>query len=169
MLHIYCGDGKGKTTAALGLALRAAGNNMKVHIVQFLKGCETSELNTLKGVDNVTVSRLEKDCGFTFCMTDEEKCEVTHCHNELLLKAKSLLNDIDILILDEFNAAYECNLLDRSLAESIIFENKDNKEIVLTGRNPDEKFTDKADYISEINCIKHPYQKGIDARKGIEY
>ena len=169
MLHIYCGNGKGKTTAALGLALRASGNNMKVHIVQLLKGSETSELSALKNLNGVTVRRLERDFGFTFCMTDDEKKEVTRLHNELLLEAKRLSNEVDLLIIDEFNGAYECNLLDRELADSLILERPENLEMVITGYNPDEKFLKVADYISEIKCVKHPYEKGINARKGIEY
>ncbi len=169
MLHIYCGNGKGKTTAALGLALRASGNNMRVHIVQLLKGAETSELNALKNIDKVTVSRLERDFGFTFCMTDEEKNEVTRLHNELLLEAKKLSGEVDLLIIDEFNGAYECNLLDKELADSLILDRPEGLEMVITGYNPDKKFLEVADYVSEIKCVKHPYDKGVNARKGIEY
>jgi len=169
MLHIYCGDGKGKTTAALGLALRASGNNMRVHIVQFLKGSETSELSALKGLNGVTVSRLERDFGFSITMTDEEKCTVCDLHNKLLTEAKELSQMVDLLILDEFNSAYECELFDKELASSVVLDAPESLEVVITGRNPDKKFIKKADYISEIQCVKHPYDKGITARKGIEY
>ena len=102
-------------------------------------------------------------------MTDEEKKEVTRLHNELLLEAKRLSSEVDLLIIDEFNGAYECGLLDKKLADSLIFERPENLEMVITGYNPDEKFLKVADYVSEIKCVKHPYEKGINARKGIEY
>lgn len=170
LIHIYCGDGKGKTTAALGLALRAAGSGMKVHIVQLLKGSHSSELVALDEVSGITVSYPERDFGFVFAMSDDERKALTECHNRLLLKAYELIcsGSADMLILDEFNAAYELNVLDRALAERIVFEKPGHTELVLTGRNPDERFLRLADYVSEIQCRKHPYEKGIAARNGIE-
>ena len=171
LIHIYCGDGKGKTTAAFGLALRAAGSGMRVHIVQLLKGNETSERNSLKFVPGITVSRCDRHYGFTSKMSDENKRELTECHNRLLKEAQELAENgsIDMLIIDEFNAAYEYNLLDRELAERIFFEKPEITELVLTGRNPAEKFIENADYVSEIKALKHPYRNGVRARKGIEF
>ena len=103
-------------------------------------------------------------------MNDEEKAEVTRCHNELINEAKKLLSEgLDVLILDEFNAAYKLGLIDREIAADMILSCRDSAEIILTGREPDKIFTDAADYISEITPVKHPYEKGISARKGIEY
>lgn len=171
LIHIYCGDGKGKTTAALGLALRAAGAGKRVHIVQLLKGNPTSELNSLALLPNITVDRPEKDFGFTFNMTDEQKAELTGIHNRLLSFAFDKMNcdDTDMLIIDEFFAAYNKNFLDREITDRIVFEKAFDCELVLTGREPDRKFIDAADYVSEIKSVKHPYEKGISARKGIEY
>lgn len=171
MIHIYCGDGKGKTTAALGLALRAVGSGMRVHIVQLLKGSDTSELHSLQLLSGITISRCDKNYGFTFNMSDDNKKELTACHNRLLLQAEKLCSSgcIDMLIIDEFNAAFEYGLLDRELAERIVFEKPKDLELVLTGRNPDEKFIRQADYISDIKSVKHPYKNGIKARKGIEF
>lgn len=171
MLHIYCGDGKGKTTAALGLAVRAAGSGMRVFFIQFLKGSPTSELNSLDKLENITVLRCDRDYGFTFTMNDEEKAAITNCHNELLKQALSLVEsgDADMIILDEFNAAYECGLLDKRLADNLVLNHWEKAELVLTGRNPQEKFIEAADYVSEILAVKHPYEKGADARAGIEY
>lgn len=171
LIHIYCGDGKGKTTSALGLSLRAVGSGMRVHIVQFLKGSETSELNVLNKIENLTIQRCNKDYGFTFSMSQEDKIQLIDCHNSMLLDTEKLVlsNSIDMLILDEFNSAYNKNLLDRNIADRLVFNKPDNLELILTGRNPQDKFIKIADYVSEIIAIKHPYQKGISARKGIEY
>ena len=95
MMHIYCGDGKGKTTAALGLALRAAGNGMRVHFVQFLKGSATSELASLARIPEITVLRCDRDYGFTFRMTDAEKAALTRCHNAMLRQVQSRLPETD--------------------------------------------------------------------------
>ena len=171
MLQIYCGDGKGKTTAALGLALRCAGSGKKVHIMQFMKGNISSEIYALRQIDNITVQRCDKNYGFTKTMTSADKTGITACHNEMLSRAQSLIAEhkADMLILDEFNNAFHYGLLDKSLAEKVILSASLSAEIVLTGRNPDPKFLEKADYISEIHCIKHPFGRGITARKGIEF
>ncbi|MGN1106524.1 MAG: cob(I)yrinic acid a,c-diamide adenosyltransferase [Huintestinicola sp.] len=171
LIHIYCGDGKGKTTAALGLALRAAGAGKRVHIVQLLKGNPTSELNSLSLLPNITVDRPEKNFGFTFNMTDEQRAELTDIHNRLLANAfdKMSCSEIDMLIIDEFFAAYNKDLLEREIADRIVFEKAYECELILTGREPNGRFIDAADYVSEIKCVKHPYEKGISARKGIEY
>ncbi|MGN0638999.1 MAG: cob(I)yrinic acid a,c-diamide adenosyltransferase [Huintestinicola sp.] len=171
LIHIYCGEGKGKTTAALGLALRAAGAGKRVHLVQLLKGNPTSELNSLELLPGITVDRPEKAFGFTFNMTEEQKSELTGIHNRLLISAFEKMNcgDTDMLIIDEFFAAYNKGLLDRQIADRIVFEKASSCELVLTGRGPDRKFIDTADYVSEIKCVMHPYEQGVSARKGIEY
>lgn len=171
LIHIYCGDGQGKTTAALGLALRASGSGMKVHIVQLLKGSPTSELISLAQISNISVARCQKDYGFTFNISDENKKQLISEHNKLLLDAVNLMDDgkTDMLIIDEFNAAYEYDLMDREIGDRIVMNKPESVELVLTGRNPAEKFIEAADYVSQINCIKHPYESGITARKGIEF
>ena len=167
MMHIYCGDGKGKTTAALGLALRAAGSGMRVLFVQFLKGSQTSELTSLARIPQITVLRCDRDYGFTFRMTQEEKAALTRCHNHMLAQIRAQLSDIGLLVLDEFCAAYNQNLMDCNAAEQLIADCK--AELVLTGRDPAKKFLELADYVSEIRAVKHPYTNGTAARKGIEY
>lgn len=167
LLHIYCGDGKGKTTASLGLAIRAAGTGMKVCFVQFMKGRDTAELASLKQIPNISVKRCDKAYGFVKNMSVRDKEEITVCHNELLKYAFS--GGFDLVVLDEFNSAYGYSLMDKSLAEKLILDGKEKSEIALTGRNPAEIFFENADYVSEICCVKHPYEKGIAARKGIEY
>lgn len=170
-LHIYCGEGKGKTTAALGLALRAAGAGKNIRIIQLLKGTYTSELDALRLIPNITVTRCDKNYGFTGKMTEADKAEITVCHNKLLSEGYALVRSgaVDMLIIDEFNAAYEYNLLDRRSAEEFLSCREFPAEIVITGRNPAEVFLNIADYISEIKCVNHPFGKGISARKGIEF
>ena len=171
MIHIYCGDGKGKTTAALGLAVRAAGSGMRVQIMQFLKGSDTSELASLAKIPEITVRRCDRNYGFTFRMTDEDKAAITRCHDAMLTDAAELLRSgsVQMLILDEFCAAYNTGLLNRKLAETLVQTCPDGTELILTGRDPAEVFLAQADYVSEIHAVKHPYQKGIAARRGIEY
>lgn len=170
-LHIYCGDGKGKTTAALGLAMRAAGAGMRVHIIQLLKGADTSELETLSAVPAITISRCEKDFGFIWNMTDKDKAEITEAHNEMLAEGYRLVKSkkVDMLIIDEFNLAYSHKLLNTADAEKFLTDKTYSAEIVITGRDPAEAFIEAADYVSEIKCVKHPYENGVPARKGIEF
>ena len=170
MKQLYYGIVKGKTTAALGLALRAAGSGMNVHIVQFLKGSETGELHALERLENITVSRPDKNYGFTFSMTEKTRSEITEIHNKLLKNAVELIKSkkIQVLILDEITDAYNLGLIDINAVDSFISGNSE-AEIIMTGHSPEQIFIDSSDYVSEINAIKHPYEKGITARKGIEY
>ncbi len=171
LIHIYCGSGKGKTTAAVGLSVRAAGAGKKIHIVQFLKGNNSSELEILLRIPGISVGKPRVNYGFTSKMSEDDKEKLTLCHNRILSEAyeKMLGGEIDMLVLDEFFAAYNKNLLDKVLAEKTVFEKTRECELVLTGREPPEKFILAADYVSEISAVKHPYEKGIKARKGIEY
>ena len=103
LLHIYCGDGKGKTTAAIGLAVRAAGAGMRVHIIQLLKGSDSAEISVLRSIPNITLERCDRNYGFVWDMTDEDKKGITECHDALLEKGYSLARSgkIDMLILPE--------------------------------------------------------------------
>jgi cob(I)alamin adenosyltransferase len=170
LIHVYCGDGKGKTTAALGLALRAAGSGMKVVILQFLKGRPVNELESLKLIPGITVLRNSKDFGFYNTMTDQDKADITRMHNENLKKALDLVQKeaYGLLILDEISAAYNHGLVGKEIIDDLIENKSEELELVLTGRDPAPLFLEKADYISEIKKIKHPYDKNIGARKGIE-
>lgn len=170
-LHIYCGDGKGKTTAAMGLAVRAAGAGMRVHIIQLLKGSGTAELSVMRSIPGITLERCDRNYGFVWNMSDEDKANITKCHDMLLEKGYALARsgEIDMLIIDEFNAAYRHGLLDRSSAEKFLTEKPGSTELIITGREPAEIFVNAADYVSEIKCVKHPYTKGINARRGIEF
>ncbi|MBQ3841768.1 MAG: cob(I)yrinic acid a,c-diamide adenosyltransferase [Ruminiclostridium sp.] len=167
MLQIYCGEGKGKTTASLGLALRMAGAGMKVAFVQFMKGGDTAELASLSLIDNIDVMRCDRNYGFYSTLSDSDKAKLSACHNDLLDRAFGGTHDA--VILDELNFAYGHGLMDCEKAKSLILGRKNDIEIVITGRSPADVFVDAADYISEIKCIRHPYKNGVTARKGIEY
>lgn len=171
LLHIYCGDGKGKTTAAIGLAIRAVGAGMRVHMIQLLKGSDSAEIEVLRGIPGITLERCDRNYGFVWNMTDDDKRDITECHSQLLEKGYSLVRsgETDMLIIDEFNAAYRHELLDREEAKKFLTEKPGNAELIITGRDPAQVFLDSADYVSEIKCVKHPYSRGINARRGIEF
>ena len=171
MLHVYCGDGKGKTTCALGLALRAAGAGMNVVIVQFLKGSHTSELESIKLIPNIKILRNQKDYGFVNNMTAEQLEQIKAEHNANLDKTLQLVdeNKCDMLILDEVTYAYSMDIADKNKIDQLIKNRKNDIEMVVTGRDPDKFFIENADYITEMKCVKHPFEKGISARKGIEF
>lgn len=167
MIHIYCGDGKGKTTSATGLAVRSAGAGMKVYFARLMKGNFSSELKILESVPEITVRSCDRNYGFYKNMSQSDKAMITECHNKMLSDA--FASGADVIILDEFFSAYNYALLDTVLADSLIMNNNPNTELVLTGRNPSGIFMDIADYISEIKAVRHPYSRGIKARRGIEY
>lgn len=171
MIHIYCGNGKGKTTAAIGLAIRAAGNNMNVLFYRFLKNDHSSELNILKQISTIQVIPCKKDFGFYSKMTEEIKKEARKWYNYLL---DTIIQDIDLsnyqmLVLDEIIIASHYQLVDEIKLLTFLKTEQNNLEIILTGRNPSASLLDVADYISCIENKKHPYEKGVPARKGIEF
>ncbi len=171
LIHLYCGDGKGKTTCALGLALRAAGAGLKVIIIQFLKGSDTSELYILKNIPNICIMRNDKDFGFVKSMTPVQLEQIKFMHNNNLNEALNCVDsgECDLLILDELTYVYDMKLIDIEKINQLIKNKPENLELVITGRNPNNIFIDNADYITEMKAIRHPFDKGIHARKGIEY
>jgi cob(I)alamin adenosyltransferase len=171
VLHIYYGSGKGKTTAAVGLTVRANGSGLKTAFFQFLKNGSSSEIKVLEKLENNTVFCCKECTKFTFQMNSEEKQMVTTVHTDMLKKAMELIETekAQLVVLDEFLDAYSKKLIDTTLAESFIRSFSDRAEIVITGREPTELFMEAADYVTEMTAVKHPYQRGITARKGIEY
>lgn len=170
LTHIYCGDGKGKTTAAMGLALRAVGSGFKVVIVQFLKDGKSSEISVLNSFSNVKIIVNTELTGFTFQMSSEQKADCKTFHNSQFLQAIELCNsgECDLLILDESIGAINSDVLDANLVLNFLRDRSKQIEVVLTGRNPQQELVDIADYVSEIVKIKHPFDNGIGARIGIE-
>ena len=171
LIHIYTGDGKGKTTAALGLSLRAAGHGLRVVIVQFLKGRDTGEIHALEQLPNVTVLRLKESLGFFSSVSEDIKLTMIQMHDELLSEAKRLAEEglCDVLVLDEICAAYRYGALDKAIADEIVLNKPPELELVLTGRDAPEHWMEAADYVSEVVMRRHPYKRGIAARKGIEF
>lgn len=166
LVHLYCGDGKGKTTAAMGLALRALGQGMQVVVVQFLKNGTSGELEPLKKLGAAVYSG-QPGAKFTFQMNAEEKAQVTKENNARL--AEALQQPCDLLILDEICAARNSGMVDEALAKQAVLERPWHREVVLTGRNPEAWMVEAADYITEMQPRRHPYEQGIPARKGIEF
>ena len=171
LVHVYHGDGKGKTTAAIGLCVRAAGNGMRVIFSQFMKGQKTGELAILKSLPEVKVLRSDRDFPFYRKMTDEDKLEITKIHNEILKEILEAVKkeEVELVVLDEITYPYAWGLLQKELFEELLSLAKGKVEVVMTGRNPDPCMLEAADYITEVKCIRHPYEKGIGARKGVEY
>ena len=166
LVHLYCGDGKGKTTAAMGLALRALGQGMQVVVVQFLKNGTSGELEPLKKLGAAVYSG-QPGAKFTFHMNAEEKAQATKENNARL--AEALQQPCDLLILDEICAARNSGMVDEALAKQAVLERPQHREVVLTGRNPEAWMVEAADYITEMQPRRHPYEQGIPARKGIEF
>lgn len=171
LVHIYCGDGKGKTTAATGLAVRAAGSGMKVLFVRFLKNENSGELAVLDQIPKIDVIHLHQDFGFVFQMTEEEKLEAKRVYSNLWKEAvkRAAEEDYDMLVVDEFMAAYHYEFIEHDDALSFLKNRPEKLEVVLTGRDPAPEIQELADYISEIRKIKHPFEQGIPARRGIEF
>lgn len=168
---MYYGDGKGKTTAAAGLAIRAAGCGRDVIFSRFMKGNESGEIAAMKQMTGIKILENSENYGFYGQMSEEDKKQITKEHNRLLEHIMESIKhgECDMLIMDEITWAYRYRLLERDRVEQLIKEKPVSLELVLTGREPDELFLTHADYITEMKCIKHPYEKGIAARRGVEY
>ena len=172
LTHLYFGNGKGKTTAALGLALRAAGCGKKVVVVRFLKDWKCGELNSIALLPNVTVF-YGKSTGSVFVrdMSEEDKAETKAIHDNNLNKALALQQsgECDMLVLDEATDAYQLGVLGNDIFTGLLENKPEPLELVITGHKPDEWMIGKADYVTEMVKHKHPYDKGVSARVGVEF
>lgn len=167
MIHIYTGDGKGKTTAALGLALRASGAGLKVYIGQFVKGKFYCELNALKKIKNIKVEQFGRSC---FIKCGPNKKDIKAAKNGLeRIKEILVRKNYDVIILDEINVAIKFNLVRLKEVVNLIEKVPKKTEIILTGRWAHPKILKLAHLVTEMKDIKHYYKKGVKARKGIEY
>ena len=164
MIHIYFGDGKGKTTAAIGLGVRAAGDGWKVCMVEFLKTSPTGELDGLQSLPGFSVHRFEHPHGFLQTMTSEEKQQLTQDMEAAVSFAEQV--HCDMLILDEVLDAVALGLVQE---ERLLTLCRDNQEVILTGHSLPEKTAAEADYITEMKKHRHPFDRGVMARKGVEY
>ena len=167
LIQVYTGKGKGKTTAALGLAVRAAGHNFKIAIIHFMKIWDYGEVKSLKklGIDLFRYGTTELIDPKNPSPIDFEEAD------KAIQKAEKLIEEsnYDILILDEINVAVDFNLIPIKRVVDLFNKKPDNLELVLTGRNCPQELIERADLVSVIDEIKHPYQSGMEVRKGIEF
>lgn len=171
LIHIYCGDGKGKTTAAVGLIVRASGRGKRTLLVRFLKNEDSGELSVLDAIPQVARLKMPEGKGFYWTLTEEQKEELKRQYHEIWreIKERAFSGEYGLLVMDEMMAAYGYGLVPKADVVRFLKEKPAELEVVMTGRNPDEALFSLADYVSEIRAVKHPFEKGIPAREGIEY
>ena len=170
LMHIYHGDGKGKTTAAVGLAVRAAGAGMRVAFVQFMKDGNSAELDVLRRIERIEVYTIKNTYGFTWNMSEDNRIQL-RMKNDQAMKAmiKAVREEMyQMLVVDEMMSAYQGGFVDKTSVQELMQLCRGTMELVFTGRNPAKELLDRADYITEMRSERHPYEKGITARVGIE-
>jgi cob(I)alamin adenosyltransferase len=166
-IQVYTGNGKGKTTAALGLSIRAAGAGLKVFIAQFMKMGDYSEIKALKRFsDLITVEQY----GIGKFIKGSPSSKDIEASKKGIKKVKEVVSsgEYDVIVIEEGNMAAYFNLVSVDDLLDIIENKPENIEIVITGRNADPRIIEKADLVTEMKEIKHYYQKGVKAREGIE-
>jgi len=167
-LQVYTGNGKGKTTASLGLGLRASGAGLRVHMVQFMKGRRYSEIDALVGVRNFSISQHGRD---EFVSRENPERIDIELARDGFVKAREVVmsGNFDLVILDEINVAVDYGLLTVDEVLQLIRDRPENVELVLTGRYAPREFLELADLVTEMREVRHFYQVGVEARKGIEF
>jgi len=169
IVQVYTGNGKGKSTAAFGLALRAIGRGLKVYIIQFIKGgFDYGELYIVDKLPNLTLKAFGR--GKFVTEKPPEKVDVQFAEEALALAEKIVKSgEYDIVILDEVNVALNLKLIKTGRVVELIKAKPKHVELVLTGRYAPNEIIELADLVTEMHEVKHPYNKGFEARKGIEY
>ncbi|GBD96829.1 MAG TPA: cob(I)yrinic acid a,c-diamide adenosyltransferase [Nitrospirae bacterium] len=171
LIHVYTGEGKGKTTAAFGLAKRAAGHGRNVLILQFLKS-RTKDSGEIISSEKTGIKVVKFEDQTTPLFDPEVKLPElkNSIKKAVTFSIKEIKSGIyDLVILDEFNTVLGCNYASMKDAEKIIKAKPDRLELIFTGRGAPEELIEIADYVTEMRMIKHPFQKGVKARKGIEF
>ncbi|MEW8973734.1 MAG: cob(I)yrinic acid a,c-diamide adenosyltransferase [Tissierellaceae bacterium] len=165
-IHVYTGNGKGKTTAALGLSIRAVCAGKKVFFGQFIKGMEYSELKCVDFVPNLTIEQFGRDCFIYHDPTEDD----VRCAREGIKKLGVILKEgnYDVVVLDELNIALYYKLFSVEEAMKVIENRASHVEVIITGRYAPDEIIDMADLVTEMKEIKHYYTKGVEAREGIE-
>jgi cob(I)alamin adenosyltransferase len=168
-IQIYTGNGKGKTTAALGVALRAAGHGINTYIAQFLKGQKYGELDSIrKFVPLITIEQFGRDA-FIHIKAETQEQDIEKARQGLAACFEAMLSGkYQIIILDEINVALHFDLLEEKEIHRFLDQKPPQVEIILTGRYAPQSLVDRADLVTEMKEIKHYYSEGIKARKGIE-
>lgn len=166
---IFTGNGKGKTTSALGLAMRASGHGLRVHIIQFIKRADTGELSTANGMANIHMVQT----GLGFLPKSRSDGFAKHkeaAEHGLVLAAESIASgQTNVLILDEICVAVSKGLVNERDVLDVLARAESTMTLVLTGRNASPGLIDLADTVSNIECVKHGSQSGIAAQKGVEF
>jgi cob(I)alamin adenosyltransferase len=167
-VHIYTGNGKGKTTTAIGLGIRATGAGLKVYMIQFMKGRRYSEINALESIKDFTVVQFGRD---EFVSKENPEQIDIDLARKGFEHAKEIIKngEHDLIILDEINVAVDFKLIPLKDVLKLMDEKPEKVELVLTGRYSHPDMVKQADIVSEILEIKHPYQNGIQSRKGIDW
>ncbi len=171
LIHIYTGDGKGKTTAAIGQGTRSFGGGYRVLMVQFLKGDDTGELHSIEKLGkDFQLKRFAALNNFYKFLPEEEKAKANEDAARGLAFIKAVLkqNEYNVIIMDEIMATLSNNMVALEDVLQLIKEKPEDVELIMTGRNAPEELIALADYVTEMKLVKHPFQKGIYARKGIE-
>lgn len=169
LVHLYTGEGKGKTTAAVGLAARMSGRGGRVVFAQFLKGGDSGERAALALLPGVTLMPAPDSVKFVFQMNAAERAAFAHETERLFAASCVKAADKDMLILDELLGAIESGLISCKRVADFLANKPAALEVVLTGRHAPEALIALADYVSCAACVKHPYERGVQARAGIEY
>lgn len=167
MIQVYTGNGKGKTTAAIGLAVRAAGCGKKVYIGQFLKGKIYGELKSLKNIPNIKIEQFGTKCFIKNNPTPEDMALA----RDNFKKVKKIIRQkkYDLVIMDELNIAVKLGLINLAEIAVIIKDLSKKTELVITGRYAHPEIIKIADLVSEIKEVKHYFKRGVKARRGIEF
>ena len=170
LVHLYAGNGKGKTTAAVGLAVRALGCGLRVLFCQFLKDGRSGETNALKQL-GATLLHAKESPAFIFQMSEQELAKAKESHRACWEAARAaiLAGEADMAVLDEVLDAVNCGMLAQEQLLELIRERPAGVELVLTGRDPSAELCAVADYYTVFACLRHPYGQGTAARRGIEY
>jgi len=172
MVHVYYGDGQGKTCAAVGLAIRACGGGNKVLFMQFIKNGLSGELTALKRItENVEVMECKPCDKLLFDMNEHERAQVALEQHDAFLRliGKIKTASYDLLVLDEVLEAVKLGMISVNELLEFLGEKPEHLEVVLTGHEIFQELLERADYVSEIIKVKHPYDKGTEARKGVEF
>lgn len=171
LVQVYTGNGKGKTTAALGQGLRSCGRGLTVYMVQFLKSGDTGELHSVEKLQPYfKIFRFERERGFFWTLNEQEKRELKEDIDRGFAFVKEVVrnNECDILIIDELLGVLGNKLLEVGEVLELLKAKPESMEIVMTGRNAPREIVDAADLVTEMREVKHYFNKGVPARVGIE-
>ena len=168
LIHIYTGNGKGKTTAAIGLGMRAVGHGLTVYMIQFMKGRRYGEINTIEKTPHFTVKQFGRDEFVS--KKNPEQIDIDYAQQGLT-HAQKIISEgkYDVVILDEINVALDFKLIPLNTVLELITSKPDHVELILTGRYAPPELVKHADLVSEVCEIKHPYTNGVQSRKGIDW